>query len=314
MTAANRGLSTRARIAAIAGAVSFLVLAGSGIASASWTAVGVASGSVTAAVASATFAYDGPSTLDGVTYALTGSTSTARFAITNTGSTPLTYSATLSPSGTGSTLLASLVSINLWSAPTCTTVPLSGWQPFTVTGLTMPAGATGGAPASIVPLCVATRFTGVAPLLSTTSLKSVLSVTGTVGNWTTGAQSVTFTQSAHQIPAATGLVCTATAATAGLFFNTEGYVKLSWIAPAGVTGVTYTLADASDPAGTTPRIVTSGVKISYADLNGSPANLILYTISNGETSVGIQITLLRGQVMVSFWPFVYSSVNTVTCL
>ncbi len=317
MSRVTTGLSARARLAAIAGAVAFLVLAGSGVASASWSSSTAAAGSVSAATASATVAYEGAATLDGVTYASTGSTFVARLLITDTGSSPLTYTAALAtPSGTGSTLPASSVSIVLWSAATCATVPSTGWAPFTTTTLTVPGGAASGTSGVAVPLCVATQLTGAAPTSATQSLKSVLSITGKVGNWTTGAQSITFTQSAYQTPSATNLVCTTVAPVGTVLKATDGYVTLSWTtptnAPAGAV-ISYKLVDASNPAGTSTT-VTTPTTINYADLNGSPAYLTLFTVVNGQTSVGIPITLTRGQTQVKiFFGFFTVTANYVSC-
>jgi hypothetical protein len=287
-------MSRRLRVVVAVALTAFLVLAGTGIATAAWNAANSTSGSVSAA-AQSMGALGGTAALDDVYLSVADAPAIATLTVTDTGATPLGYA--LTGTVTGTAALASQVTLSLWSpgAAGCgTAIPASGVSSAALSspGFTLPAAARSAAPGTTVTVCAATKLapTAIASLQGA-QIVSTLTMTGNVGNWITRS-SASFTQSTYKMAEASALTC-----------QQEGWplptkATLSWEASPGASGtVSYRIVDASNPA----VVIVSAqsartVTLSYGALTGSSENLLLQSrdSSYGVFSAGIPLSLKQG--------------------
>jgi hypothetical protein len=89
----SRRLPARARVSILVGVVLFLVLAGTGVATASWTASGAIG--VSASAGSLSFTQSGASALDGYVYKSNFSVVSGTITVTNTGTVPSPFTLTV---------------------------------------------------------------------------------------------------------------------------------------------------------------------------------------------------------------------------
>lgn len=185
------------RLAAVTGLVTFLVLTGTGLANAVWTAAVTTTGTVTAGTLSA--AITGTGELR-TTYLAAGEyTQPQPLTLENGSPVELDYGLTVT-STEGWTLSPADVQIALWerTGTTCpTTVPSTGTTVGTLDQpLALPPLAAGaGAATSTTVLCAATKYTGAIPDASGKSLTATIHLTGTSGTkWTTTVSGPAFTQ------------------------------------------------------------------------------------------------------------------------
>ena len=287
----RNGMSLRGRLAAIAGLTLFLVLAGTAIASAVWTAATSTTGTVSAAATSLTIAGTNSLTTQ---YKFAGAASNSptivrTTVVANTGTAPLSY--TLSVSGVTGNALAPQVTLTLWTmAGTCLAGPGAGSTTGTLAvPPPLPSAALSAAPGVIFTLCASTRLNSTIPASQGMSVTPTLTITGTVGsNWTASTSDAAFTQSVYQMINPSSLVCA------------QGPGKratLSWTAPinTGSTGaVTYRVVDAANNSIVlVPFQSATTATIYAANLNGATENLLVQAKEGlyGSTSVGIPITL-----------------------
>ena len=185
------------RLAAVTGLVTFLVLSGTGLANAVWTAAATTTGTVTGGTLSA--AMTGTDQLK-TTYLTVGEyTQPQPLTIENSSPVALDYALTAT-SMEGATLNPADVQIALWERrdTTCpTTVPSIDTtvgaldQPLVLP----PLAAGAGAPASTTVLCAATKYTGAVSAATGDSLTATIHLTGTSGTrWSTTTSGPAFTQ------------------------------------------------------------------------------------------------------------------------
>lgn len=186
-----------ARLAAVVGLVTFLVLTGTGLANAVWTAAATTTGTVTAGTLSA--AITGTGQLE-TTY-LTAGEYTQPQPLTLENSSPVALDYALSATSMeGGTLSPVDVQIALWerTGTTCPdTVPSIDATVGTLDQpLVLPPLAAGaGAATSTTVLCAATKYTGAIPESTGNSLTATIHLTGTSGTkWSTAVSGPTFTQ------------------------------------------------------------------------------------------------------------------------
>lgn len=281
----------RNRLALVAGLSAFLVLAGTGVATAAWTSAASTTGSVTAATTSLTIV--GTPSLT-TTYAFAGTaaqspTIVRTMVVTNTGTAPLNYS--LAVGGVAGNTLAPLVTLRLWTITgTCSTLAdLAATTGTLAAPPPLPSGALSASPGGSYTLCVATSLNSTIFASQGLSVTPTLTITGTVGsNWTTSAADATFTQSVYQMSNPTGLICTPA--------SNGKSVTLSWTAPTAngsTANVTYQISEAGT-AGPVP--VQSPVSISYDSTLGPARTFLIQAKEDlyGSTSAGISITLTQG--------------------
>lgn len=185
------------RFAAVVGLVTFLVLSGTGLANAVWTAATTTTGTVTAGSLSA--ALSGTGGLKATYLAVGEYTQPQPLTLQNSSPVALDYGLTVT-STAGGTLSPADVQIALWerTGTTCpTTVPSAGTtvgaldQPLALPPLATDAGAA----TSTSVLCAATKFTGALSGASGNSLTATIHLTGTSGTkWTTTVSGPAFTQ------------------------------------------------------------------------------------------------------------------------
>lgn len=217
------GMTRRGRAGLLAGAVAFLVLAGTGVSNAAWTSQSTVSASGTAANAalSATLGAG----IGGITYSSSAlGPHIAGLQVTNTGTAPLAIS--LAGTTTNATLAAA-IRVDAWmrSGASCgTTVPTSGVVTGTLAALPTVSGLSAAlAPSSSAYVCLATRFTGALASFSSQSVTATITATGAIGtNWRPTA-AVSFTQAVGSaMPQATCV-------------KSNSGVQLTWTAPPGWT-------------------------------------------------------------------------------
>lgn len=284
------GMTFRGRLAAITGVSAFLVLAGTGIASAAWTAATSTTGTVSAAATSVTIAGTNSLTTQ---YAFAGAASNSptivrTIVVTNTGTAPLNYA--LAVSGVAGNALAPLVTLTLWtSAGMCSAPGFGNTTGTLAVPPPLPSGALSAAPGVSFALCASTRLNSTIPASQGMAVTPTLTITGTVGStWTTGSSDVAFTQSVYQMVDPTSLVCTPASGKK---------VTLSWTAPTntGSTGaVTYRIVDANNSSIVlVPFQSATSATVHPDDVNGATENLLVQAKEGlyGSTSAGIPITL-----------------------
>jgi hypothetical protein len=288
------GLTRRNRLALISGLCAFLVLAGTGVASAVWTSAASVTGSVAAAVTSLTVA--GTPSLS-TTYAFAGTaaqspTIVRTMVVTNTGSAPLNYS--LAVTGVAGNALAPLVKLTLWvTTGTCATTAGTGATSGTLAAPpVLPSGALTATPGGKFTLCASTSLNSTIVASQGLTVTPTLTITGTVGTstWTSSAADTAFTQSVYQMSNPGSLTCTAAS-------NSKS-VTLSWTAPfaTGSTGnVTYQIIEASGAVLVPFQSGLVSGQISW-DSSGPSRTLLLQAKEDlyGSTSTGISITLTQG--------------------
>ncbi|MCU1422703.1 MAG: hypothetical protein JWN36_2354 [Microbacteriaceae bacterium] len=268
----------------------FLTLAGTGVASATWTASSTATTSATAATASVSAAYaSGSPSLNGVVYTAANVATISTVTISNTGTAPLAYSLTVTGTATSATTFPlSSAGLAAWTEATCATP--SNWGTFAAPP-TLPAGAASGAASASLQLCLATRFTGTYANARGQSIAATVKVTGTVGTWTTSA-SLPVTQSIR-----VGDVAPPTCSTSlyGLL-NTQA--TETWAAVNG-TGVTYRIVYAASGAVVVPTATTAtSATFQYTDLAGASNALLIQSMDSfGSVSAGTPITLTRSSLL-----------------
>ena len=288
-----RGLTRRNRLALIAGLCAFLVLAGTGVASAVWTSAASVTGSVTAATTSLTIV--GTPSL-ATTYAFAGSadqspTVVRGMVVTNTGSAPLSYF--LAVSGVAGNSLAPLVKLTLWTTTgTCSTTAGTGATSGTLAAPpALPSGALTAISGAKFTLCATTSLNSTIAASQGLSVTPTFTLTGTVGvNWITSTSDAAFTQSVFRInPVSPTCV------------RNGNPVTLSWTAPANTTGasaVTYRVVDASDNSiGIKPYQEGLSVSLVASDLSGSSGSVVVQALESqfGTSSVSPPVSLyVRG--------------------
>ena len=287
-------LTRRNRLALVAGLSAFLVLAGTGVATAVWSAATSVTGSVTAAVTS--LSISGSPSLT-TTYAFAGTaaqspTIVRSMLVTNTGSAPLNYS--LAVSGVAGNTLAPLVTVTLWTITTGVCSAYVGLRATTGTLAAppaLPSGALSASPGGKYTLCVATALNSTVVDSQGRSVTPTITITGTVGSsWSSSVSDAAFTQSVYQISNPTTLTCTTAS-------NSKS-VTLSWTAPAAtgsMANVTYQVSEAS---GAVLVPFQSGLSSGpiLSNSTGPSRTLLLQAKEDlyGTTSAGISITLLQG--------------------
>ena len=283
------GLTRRNRLALTAGLCAFLVLAGTGVASAVWTSAAFVTGSVTAATTSLTIV--GTPSL-ATTYAFAGTadqspTLVRSMVVTNTGSAPLSYS--LAVSGVAGNALAPLVKLTLWTTTgTCSATAGTGATSGTLAAPpALPSGALTATPGARFTLCASTSLNSTIAVSQGLSVTPTVTLTGTVGvNWSTSASDATFTQSVYQInPVSPTCV------------RSGNIVTLSWTAPANTTGasaVTYRVVDASNNS-IVIKTYQAGLSVSLvaSDLSGSTGSVVVQALESqfGTSSVSLPISV-----------------------
>ena len=285
------GMSVRGRLAAIAGLSVFLVLAGTGIARAVWTAATSTTGTVSAATTSFTIAGTNSLTTQyKFAGAATNSPTIVRtMVVANTGTDPLSY--TLSVNGVTGNALAPQITLTLWTtAGTCLAGPGAGSTTGTLAvPPPLPSAALSAAPGVVFTLCASTRLNSTIPASQGMSVTPTLTITGAVGsNWTASTSDAAFTQSVYQMINPSSLVCTQ---------GPGKHVTLNWAAPTntGSTGaVTYQIVDANNSSVVlVPFQSATTATIRASDLNGMTEDLLVQATEAlyGSTSAGIPITL-----------------------
>ena len=185
------------RLAAVTGLVTILMLSGTGLAHAVWTAAATTTGTV--ATGNLSMAVTGTGDLK--TEYLAAGEYTQPQPLTLENSSPVALDYTLTATGMeGATLSPTDVEIALWerTGATCpTTVPSTATsvgtldQPLVLPPLTADAGVAN----STTVLCAATKFTGVFFNSSGNSLTATIHLTGTSGTkWSTTVSGPAFTQ------------------------------------------------------------------------------------------------------------------------
>jgi len=177
------GMRMRTRVAAVAGVVSFLVLAGTGAGYAYWTA-----SSAVQATAQSTNAAVALTASSALTTTYTSSSTgpvIGALTLSNTGGAPLALALTASNTNAG---LSGAISLRLWlqSGGSCgTTVPTSGVTSGTLAAPpALPAGATNANAGASAVVCAATAFTGTYATYAGQSTTVTFTLTGSVGtNW-----------------------------------------------------------------------------------------------------------------------------------
>lgn len=282
--------------AAVAGIVAFVLLAGTGAASASWSTASLPS---TTTVAGATIGttITGSSTL-ATQYRFAGSataspTIVSAISVKNTGTAPLSYS--LAVGGTAGNALAPNVGLTLWTSGTTTcaaTIPSGGTTVGTLAAPpALPAGATTAQGGTGFTLCAATRLNQTVAASQGQTVTPTFGVTGVVGgSWTTTASDAAFTQSVYQVPNGGAVGCAA----GGNLFNRT--VTLSWAAPTtpgSVGPITYRVIDQSTGAVVVTAQTGRTAVIDYFDLDSSPDTFLVQTLEGqyGTTSPGQAITV-----------------------
>ena len=292
-----RFLTIRTRFALIAGLSVFLVLAGSGVATAVWTSAVSVTGSVTAATTSLTIG--GANALD-AQYAFAGDASHSpaivrTLIVKNSGTAPLGYA--LSISGIAGNLLAGRVTLTLWTTTgSCSSAgPGAGATSGTLASPpVLPSDALSAAPGASFTLCVSTALNSTIVASQGLSVTPTLTITGTVGTstWTASAPDATFTQTVYRMANPTSLNCTQ-----GRNAKT---VTLSWTAPVNYGSTGTVLYQVIDTAGTLIPPQPGGqttVSIGSKDLS-SPVETLFVQASEdlyGSTSPGVSITLSQQQ-------------------
>jgi hypothetical protein len=281
------GLTRRNRLALISGLCAFLVLAGTGVASAVWTSAASVTGSVAAAVTSLTVA--GTPSLS-TTYAFAGTaaqspTIVRTMVVTNTGSAPLNYS--LAVTGVAGNALAPLVKLTLWvTTGTCATTAGTGATSGTLAAPpVLPSGALTATPGGKFTLCASTSLNSTIVASQGLTVTPTLTITGTVGTstWTSSAADTAFTQSVYQInPVSPTCV------------RNGNLITLSWTAPANTnsaSAVTYRVVDATNGTVITPYQVALSVSLGSNDVSGSSGSIGVQALEGqfGTSSVSLPI-------------------------
>jgi hypothetical protein len=180
------------RFFAILAATTALILGGSTVAFALWSANGSVSSTATAATVSVSHALTG-STLT-QTYSASNLVAVGVVTVTNSSSRAGTYSVALSSTSSSSTLRAA-VAVEIGTAASCTTsATLSSATTGTMAATVTATGSI--AAGASVPLCVRTTMTsgGVSANASAT-LSATIASSVTVGTWSaTASPAITFTQ------------------------------------------------------------------------------------------------------------------------
>ena len=288
------GLTRRNRLALISGLCAFLVLAGTGVASAVWTSAASVAGSVTAATAA--LSIQGANALD-TKYAFAGVASNSptivrTMVIKNTGTAPLGYA--LSISGVAGNTLAPLVKLTLWTTTgTCSTTAGTGATTGTLAlPPALPSDALSAAPGTSFTLCASTSLNSTIVASQGLTVTPTLTITGTVGTstWTSSAADTAFTQSVYQMSNPASLTCTAAS-------NSKSVI-LRWTAPfaTGSTGkVSYQIIESGGAVLVPFQSGLVSGQISW-DSSGPSRILLLQAKEDlyGSTSTGISITLTQG--------------------
>ena len=265
---------TRVRAAAVVGIVTFLVLTGTGAASAHWTTT---QNSVGASATSASLQLAVAGDLNGQ-YSFAGAPSTNPagayvtrvVTVTNNSTVPLASNFSVSLSRSSGTVAGAdvLAWITAKSTTTCPN-PTTGGTPLgsTVT-YTAPTGSTVAAGAS-VDVCVSTKLNTTTAANAGRSI--VLSLAGS------GAFSAAWTVTA---PAVTATQTVALAKPAVTCANGSGFgLTLSWTAQPGTTYDVY-----DNNGGLVATNVASGALFTYADGSG-------YEVGAGVTSLTLMATV-----------------------
>jgi hypothetical protein len=293
-----RRLTRRTRLAVVAGLSAFLVLAGTGVATAAWQTSTSVNSSVTAATAKMTLSTSSGAL--GTLYKFAGTPPTPPASatvvtvvkgvvVTNTGTAPLNYALAASIAA-GNTLPATSVWVFLWTTTgTCSATIGAGATSGSLAGpLSMPLTAASAVPGVAFTLCIGTNLTTTLAASQGLSITPTFTVTGTVGTspWTSSADA-TFTQSVYQMIDPTALTCT----------RAKKNVTLSWSAPVntGSTGnVTYQIIEATSKHVLVPLQSGLTAIITPADLTTSPETLLVQAKEDqyGSTSAGTTSTMI----------------------
>jgi hypothetical protein len=287
-------LTHRARLTVIVGLSVFLVLAGSGVATAMWTSSASVTGSVTAATTSMTIG--GAKPLD-TQYAFAGDASHSptivrTMMIKNTGTAPLGY--TLSISGVAGNALAPLVKLTLWTTTgACATTAGTGATTGTLASPpALPSDALSAAPGNSFGLCASTSLNSTIVASQGLSVTPTLTIIGTVGTstWNTDTSDAPFTQTVYKMSDPTSLTCTQA--------KKAQSVTLSWTAPVnyGSTGnLSYQVVDTSGKLIPSQPGTQTTVSIGSSDVSNTMQTFFVQAKEDlyGSTSTGISITLTQ---------------------
>ena len=282
----------RTRVAALVGAVTFLVLAGTGVGYAYWT--------TTSAVTGTAGSTDAAVTLTGNTALTTTYTSTstgpviAPLTLTNTGGAPLALAVTAANTNAA---LAGQIALRYWVrvGSNCgTTIPTSGVTVGTLAAPpALPSGATPLASGANVVVCAATTFTGTFASYAGQTTTATLTLTGTVGSAWSATATGAFTQNLSN--AAPAFTCV----------NSTGSVTISWANTATAnTGTIYrSKVNGVYPSGLADRSwyyrEFSNQGITGTGLPNNVAGTYPWIIE--ETTGGVTTTAYAGQVQVVYY-------------
>jgi hypothetical protein len=290
-------LTRRTRLAVVAGLSAFLVLAGTGVATAAWQASTSVNSSVTAATAKMTLStasgalgtlYNFAGTPPTPPASATVVTVVKGVVVTNTGTAPLNYSLAASIAA-GNTLPATVVWVFLWTTTgTCSTTIGAGATSGSLAGpLSMPLTAASAVPGVAFTLCIGTNLTTTVAASQGLTITPTFTVTGTVGTspWTSSAADAAFTQSVYQVSNPTSLTCT----------QNKNSVTLSWAAPLNAGSgsiVTYQIIDAT--SGIVVVAFQTGLTATISAMTNLTGNLLIQAKESldGSISSGISTVLL----------------------
>lgn len=229
---------TRHRLAVVVGLAVFLVLTGTGVATALWTTAATTTAPATAGRLTVGLAGTAGLTTQNIT--TTKHTSPVELTLHNTSSVPVTYNLKLGRN-TG-TLTATEIQLVLWEreGTACpTTIPATGTTTGTLADPPpVPAAIRTGQPGSTTALCAATRFTGTLFGSADRSLTATLGLIGrlTDTNWRATAEDGALTQTIAPAPdTVTNLQCNNQDALLGLLGSG---IRLTWTPAAGATKYT----------------------------------------------------------------------------
>ncbi len=315
----RHGISARAKIASAIGIVAFFVLAGTGVAAASWTASSGATATVSAATTAMTLTpSSGTATLDtGATpYKFAGAATNSpvflrSVALKNTGTAPLTYALSVADSaGNALAAVASAITVTLWTSSTaCTTTVGTGSTIGTLATLPgIPSTAATQAPGVSATLCILTKLNTTVAQSQGLSVTAVFTVTGTVGMsaWNTNASDTAFTQVVYRIGSPANPVCRQ----AGGINSTA---TISWTAPSVSGGtITYSIVDQTTGAAVSGATISgTTAQFNYSDLSGASETVLVKATDSvyGTVSTGLPFSLSQSGGLLGI---VFTSVSCVS--
>lgn len=293
-------------IAAVAVVVALLGI-GTASSSALWSSQVSASAQVSAASVSISSTQAATTSL-ATSAMFRGTTTTSSFTVANTGAVPLRAQAVLAMTG-GSAVIGAQISVTMWRAASCATVPTTGTTTGTLSaGATLPAGVVlqSGASENV---CVRTVLSATAPNavrgLSVTDSLTFSAVSSVSTTWTATLAPTAFSQAASTVQNAPVGSVTCTNETTRVFFiftRQTGNVILSWSsAGAGAVYNVYDMRDGSlIAAETTATSLTFA--LTTANTNAFPIEVRVAPSATGWESTGVARNVER-----------YNSTTTLEC-